>query len=272
MRDETADTHQKPGAPPANAASRQSPPRGRSRRPRIQLDIHRIVDAAILIADRDGIAAMTMRNVAAELGVGVMSLYWYVPTKNELELLIRERILGEDVEDERVTGDLRHDLSQLARAFRAKIRRHPWVLEGWSRVPNYEGTTPPDLGAELLRHIETSLRIVEHLPLDLGAKAGIIALVDHYALGFAMDEARGGRAADQERGGSINEQFGTSVDETEYPLLSRHFARQRDAPDIDTQFERGLQVILDGIEVQVERARAATSSPANRSASLSESV
>lgn len=266
MRDETADTQQKPAGPPANIGSRRSPRRGRSRRPRVQLDIDRIVDAAIAMCDRDGADALTMRNVAAQLGVGVMSLYWYVATKNDLELLIRERVLLEDWDGEGVTGDLRHDLAQLARALRDKIRRHPWVLDVWSRAPDYS-TGPPDLGGGLLRHIETSLRIVEDLPLDLGAKAGIIAIVDDYALGFAMDEATGNRDADAERSGSINELFGTSVDEAEYPLLARHVAHRHRMPDADARFEWGLQVLLDGIGVQVERARATSGTPATPSES-----
>ena len=58
------------------------------RRPRVNLDVDQIVDAAMAIADREGPAAVTMRKIAAELGVGVMSLYWYVPTKRDLEALL----------------------------------------------------------------------------------------------------------------------------------------------------------------------------------------
>lgn len=252
-------------APATATANRRPGQRGRSRRPRLPLDVDRIVDAAIAIADRDGVDAMTMRNVAAALGVGVMSLYWYVPTKNDLELLIRERILLEDSEGDQVTGDLRHDLAQLARGLRDKIRRHPWVLDAWSRVPDYSSTA--GMGGELLGHIEISLRIVDDTPLSFEEKAGVIAIVDHYALGFAMDEATAGRVVDQERGGSINDHFGTSIDEAEYPLLSRYLARSKELPDVDTRFEWGLHVLLNGIEVQVERARVATQPTAVRSPS-----
>lgn len=242
-------------APATATTNRQLERRGRSRRPRVPLDIDRIVEAAITIADRDGVNAMTMRNVAAELSVGVMSLYWYVPTKNDLELLIREKILLEDAESEQVTSDLRHDLAQLARGMRNKIRRHPWVLDVWSRTPDYKGTHS-DLGVSLLRHIETSLRIVDDTPLSFEEKAGVIAIVDDYALGFAMNEATGDQMVDRERRGSGSDHFGLSIDDAEYPLLLHYFARSWELPNADARFEWGLQVLLDGIEVMIRRARA----------------
>src|SRR5688500_2426129 len=63
-----------------------------TRGPKPALTLERIVTAAITIADAEGLAGLSMRRVAAELGVGTMSLYRYVPGKGELLDLMIDRI------------------------------------------------------------------------------------------------------------------------------------------------------------------------------------
>src|SRR5215212_8753897 len=69
-----------------------------------------IVRAAIAIADAEGFEAVTMRRLAAELGVGTMSLYWHVPNKDNLLELMRDELIGEVEMPDPPSGDWRADL------------------------------------------------------------------------------------------------------------------------------------------------------------------
>ena len=67
-----------------------------TRGPKAELSLERIVDAAVALADREGLGALSMRRVATELGVGTMSLYRHVPGKGELLDLMLDRVGGFD--------------------------------------------------------------------------------------------------------------------------------------------------------------------------------
>ena len=114
--------------------------------------------AAIAIADREGLDALTMRRVAEVLGAGTMSLYWYVRSKDELIELMRDQVAGEQTLKE-ASGDWRSDLATFARDTRKLFLRHPWlasVLGG-----------PPPLGPNSLRQDELAMAIVDGLGLPV---------------------------------------------------------------------------------------------------------
>src|SRR5262249_43559728 len=98
-----------------------------SRGPQPTLSHAQIAAAAIRIADREGLDAVSMRRVAAELGAGTMSLYRYVRTKDELHDLMRDTVAGEDDVPAKPSGHWRADLSVLAHQMRASALRHPWL-------------------------------------------------------------------------------------------------------------------------------------------------
>lgn len=75
---------------------------GRGRRPALTLD--RIVEAAIAIADADGIGALSMQRVATELGSATMSLYRHVPSKDDLVALMLDTAMAERLDLPMVTG------------------------------------------------------------------------------------------------------------------------------------------------------------------------
>src|SRR5882757_5683358 len=75
-----------------------------SRGPKPSLTLDRIVEAAIELADAEGVTALSMRHVATKLKVGTMSLYRYVPSKAELLDVMVERVVGEDL-DQPVPAD-----------------------------------------------------------------------------------------------------------------------------------------------------------------------
>src|SRR3712207_1844198 len=95
--------------------------------PKAALDVDRIVAAAVRLADREGLAALSMRRVATELGAGAMSLYTHVPGKGELVDLMLDTVLGELYPDEEVvtSGAWRTRLRTLAQANWDFFVRHP---------------------------------------------------------------------------------------------------------------------------------------------------
>src|SRR5687768_86463 len=88
-----------------------------ARGPKPGLNLPRIVDAAVALADREGLGALSMRRVAAELGVGTMSLYRHVPGKGELLDLMLDKVGGmnEDPSTWDSITDWRGALEKLAR-------------------------------------------------------------------------------------------------------------------------------------------------------------
>ncbi|WP_199044271.1 TetR/AcrR family transcriptional regulator [Glycomyces salinus] len=104
--------------------------------PKPKLTIERITEAAIAIADREGIAAVNMRCVATELGVGTMTLYRYVPGKAELLDLMVDIVSDPRADGPDPTGkDWREILEFLGSSALEFYRRHPWTLEINQRRP-----------------------------------------------------------------------------------------------------------------------------------------
>ena len=94
-------------------------------RPR-SLTTDQIADAALAVLDRDGLAALSMRAVARELGMGTMSVYRYVTDREELEVLVVDRVLAEvDVRVPR--GSAGRRLAALADRVRTAVGAHPAV-------------------------------------------------------------------------------------------------------------------------------------------------
>src|SRR5437016_6689746 len=94
-----------------------------------------IAAAAVAIADAEGIEAVSMRRVAAEIGAGTMSLYRYVPRKEDLVDLMIDQVSAEQLAPD-PTGDVRADLVEAARRQRALIHRHPWLVQALRTTPS----------------------------------------------------------------------------------------------------------------------------------------
>jgi AcrR family transcriptional regulator len=99
-------------------------PPGRGPRPRFTIDD--IIEAAIKVADTDGLEALSMRKVADTLGVGTMSIYTYVPGRAELLHLMHDTALAE-LPPLPADTDWRQTLEQYARQARDLATRHPWI-------------------------------------------------------------------------------------------------------------------------------------------------
>jgi AcrR family transcriptional regulator len=239
-------------------------PRQRPSRPaRTRSEIAR---AAISIADGEGFEALTMRRVAAELGMATMSLYSHVASKDEMIELASDELLAEIVL-ERMPNNWREALTMIARRSREFFLRHPWVLNAADAWPTG--------GPNLMRHIEQTVAAVSTLELDRTIRWDVARAVDAYALGAASDEIQDERmrSADEERGGSLAHErdafFATMLATGEYPHLAADVAaggpdQAWDSPDNEARFERGLAWLLDGIAAEEAAALAKKRAPRRR--------
>src|SRR5580692_1854335 len=113
-----------PGSVAAAWGVRERPHKG----PKPALSLSRIVAAAVRVADTEGLDAVSMGRVAAELGTAPMSLYRHVSAKDELLTLMVDAAWGDSPEPGAPGESWRAGLSRWAWAMRAQARRHPWVV------------------------------------------------------------------------------------------------------------------------------------------------
>ena len=131
------------------------PPR---RGPERGLDLDTIVGTAIALADREGLEAVTMRRLAQELGVSTMSLYTYVPGKNELIDLMVDAAYQQMPRTDTTGKPWRQRLIAIADDNRALYLAHPWAAT--------VSTLRPPLGPGLMAKYEHELAAFEGLGLD----------------------------------------------------------------------------------------------------------
>ncbi|HEY7076099.1 MAG TPA: TetR/AcrR family transcriptional regulator [Solirubrobacteraceae bacterium] len=200
-----------------------------------------IVDAALVIADREGFEAVSMRRVAAELGVGTMSLYHHVADKDELVYEMADAIGAEMLIPGEVPDDWREGLRQIALHTRDTFLRHSWLLEITAERPVATPNT--------LRHIEQTAAAVAGLDVDERTAMAMVMAVDDYTLGFVLREQHVRR---WERGGVFG-RLQELLSAGEFPLISRWLAEGRSLEPPPARFEDGLDWLLDGMAAALER-------------------
>jgi AcrR family transcriptional regulator len=220
----------------------------------------RIAEVALLIADEEGFEAVTMRAVARALGAGTMTLYHYVRNKDELAALMDDAIMGELLvpEDELADG-WREGIAQIARRSYAAFQRHPWVFDHLANEDN-----PGPGGPNALRHVEQSVAVASRTGLELQDQFELVALVDDYVFGHAMRARATGSQHEhgaEERLEALVEYLETQLGTGEFPHLEAFagddpregFERVAELAGDPGRFERGLQRLLDGIELDLSR-------------------
>jgi AcrR family transcriptional regulator len=217
------------------------------RSPRRQApSVEQIVRTAITIADAEGLPALSMRRVAADLGSGTASLYRYIASRDDLLDLMIDEVKG--AEDTELTGDWRADLASVAHQVRATLLRHPWLS---GEIPGR-----PALGTNSLRRHEAALAAAAPLTGDITFVAGAVDAVLAYVFGTVTQELAELQA--QRRSGLTKEQWQASVgpyireviESGEYPQFSRRVIEGTDR-SAEEVFEFGLGCVLDGIAARV---------------------
>jgi len=235
-----------------------------ARRPRHTREL--IAATALAIADADGIEAVTMRRVAAELDAGTMTLYHYVKSKAELIALMHDAIMAEQLVPEgELPGDWRQALTAIAHRTRAMFRRHPWAASGLEAGGGGGGAAGP----HALRHFEQSLAAVATTGLPAEDRLDLIAMIDDYVAGFVLktDLEPGLEDVPPEAAPAVAEYLDQHLGTGEYPHIEAllgdgdrwtALARLAAAYPADERFERGLARLLDGVAQEVARHRRAT--------------
>ncbi|WP_406282033.1 TetR/AcrR family transcriptional regulator [Nocardia sp. NBC_00881] len=222
------------------------PPRPAGRGPKQTVSLDAVVAAAIVLADQEGYAKVSIRAVAAELGLRPMSLYTYVPSKDALMVLMVDAVADEDAP---IPWDPspRERMAALARHVRAELIAHPWLLEvsPWRLV----------LGPGRMRRYERQLAAIEGIGLsDIGMDR-VIAVLSEFATGnarVAVAAARDTRRISDAQWWEVHGPLLAEVMPSSlFPLSSRVGAAVGElyqAPaDPDGGFEYGLARLLDGI-------------------------
>jgi AcrR family transcriptional regulator len=225
--------------PPDRAAAR---PRGASD-PRLAPD--RIVAAAVAVADAEGLAGLSMRRVATELGVATMSLYRHVADKDDLLLKMMDSAFGECRFPSRSPDSWRDQLELAARTLWAMFRRHPWLAPALSM-------TRPQPIARGLACAEWVLAALDGRGLDPSMMLTIHITLVNYVRGIAVNlelEADAEAASGLDSEEWMDNQglaMRSIVAAGRFPVFERVTAADYDF-NLDHLFEFGLQRLLDGL-------------------------
>ena len=136
-------------------------------RRRTSLSREAIVAAAVAIADAEGLDAVSIRRVAADLHARAMSLYTYIERKEDLLDLMADEVAAETLVPGELPADWREATLAIARRERQTTLRHPWLVDLVTRR-----SALGRVGPNMLRHSEQSIAALAGLDADLTASGG----------------------------------------------------------------------------------------------------
>ena len=203
----------------------------------------RVLDAAIRVADRGGVEAITMRRVAQELGVEAMSLYNHVPNKDAILDGVVDAVFAA-IELPAAGGvDWREAIRARARSARSVLAQHSWALGLMDSRRNP--------GSATLRHHDAVLGVLRRAGFSLPMAAHAVSLIDSYVGGFVLQEANlpvSVPAVVEEVAGGIL----ANLPADELPYLTEMIVDHALRPgyDYSGEFGFGLDLILDALEAR----------------------
>jgi AcrR family transcriptional regulator len=209
---------------------------------RTPLSRERVLRAAIALADERGVAELTMRKLAKELGVEAMSLYNHVANKDDLLDGMIDLVFGE-IEPPAVGGDWKAELRKRAVSTREALLRHRWA------VGEMEGRTSH--GPSNLRVHDAVLGCLRAAGFSIEMTVSAMSVQDAYIYGFALQQTDMSSQTPDDFAAEAQRQM---VDYAEaladYPhlveVVGGHVAKV--GYDYEAEFLFGLDVILDGLE------------------------
>jgi AcrR family transcriptional regulator len=195
-----------------------------------------ITTTAIGIADREGLDAVSMRRVAADLGTGAASLYRYLDTRDDLLDLMIDAT-GAEYALPAPGGDWLAGLLEAGEQARAIIRRHRWLA---SLI-----ITRPVLGPNGLALLEHVLAVLEQHPASIAAKLEAFAVLSSTAAMFVLNEQAGGPARQQQNAAYLQHELAAGS----HPRLAALLAQQplEAAPPAQDPYRGILARILTGL-------------------------
>ena len=193
-----------------------------------------VIQAALAVADAEGLEAVSIRRVAADLDVRPMALYTHIASKDDLVALMLHEMSGELLVPEPLPGDWREALRAIARRAYAAYVKHPWALQAFGR-----GTR---VGPNMLRRAEQSAAAVASLDLSPADAWIALSILHEWTIGHALHVVT--LREDRELEGQLS-----GADPAEFPRMSKVFGVGREQSR-DTTFDVGLEAVLDGIEAR----------------------
>jgi AcrR family transcriptional regulator len=221
-----------------------------ARRRREPISRDAIVVAAIDLLDREGLAALSMRRLAEELGTGAASLYWHVGSKDGLLDLVLDAVIGEGKVPDPEPDRWQDQLKQVARDQRAASLRHPWVVRvSIGRIP---------MGPNALRYSERILAILRAggLPPQLAVQGYLLLIAT--VNGFTIDETGVDDSADpgantpltdpdsRQQAADLARDYVASLPAAQFPNMTA-LADEFAVSDPDERFDLLIDIFVDGL-------------------------
>ncbi len=207
--------------------------------------------AAVELAARDGIESLTMRKLADELGAGAMTLYHYVPNKDEL-LDGMVDIVFEEIELPSLDLHWKTAMRRRANSTREALNRHRWA------VGLMESRATPGLAS--LRHHDATLGCLREGGFSIETAIQANSVQDAYIYGFALQEKSLPFATAEESTAVVEEQvreFAELAEQRQFADLANEFPYLAEVVaghvakvgyDFAAAFEYGLDLILDALD------------------------
>jgi len=229
--------------------------------PRARRELDRIVAAAIELADRDGLEALSMRRLASDLNTGTTTLYRHVAGRDQLLELMVDAVnagRGDEGDLARPIVDWRDGLRRVAHGARSRLLAHPWLAS--------QLLTRPTIGPNTLRGAEFVITIAIDLTGDATTAAAVTSTLLAYVQGSAVAELAEREA--QRRTGldehawrmTIAPWVRSIIDDARFPAFAQVVVAA-DELSFEDRFLFGLERLLDGFE----RYASGTGRPARRS-------
>ena len=225
---------------------RSTPTRG----PKPALSAQQVVEAAIEIADEDGLGAVSMHAVAARLGFTTMALYRYFPSKEALYDAIVDAGMGLPPRPTEPRGDWRTEVTRWAHAKRAMLIARPWLAElPFVAAPH---------GPNWLSWLEAVADPLSRTGLSAAEIGQMLSIIDAYTRGAsetavsrARSRARG--ISEEQWAAAVGADLGRAIGDPRFPRFAAILTAPSDgAPrTLEESFDFGLQRVLDGIELYI---------------------
>ena len=214
--------------------------------PRVPLSRERVLRAAVLLADEDGLESLTMRQLGLRLGVEAMSLYNHVANKDDLldgmvDLVVSEIDLPAD------TVDWQEAMRRRAISAQSVFARHPWVS---GLIDSRESSGPARL-----RYFDWVIGTLRRAGFTLEMAVRAFSLLDSYIYGFGRQQLNMAAGSDIEPE-EVGEAFLRAIPADEYPYLREMVVEyaMNSGYDESADFDFGLSLILDGLQGLLGRA------------------
>jgi AcrR family transcriptional regulator len=207
---------------------------------RARLNRERVLQAAVRLADKDGLEKLSMRRLGEGLGVEAMSLYNHVSNKEDLINGMIDTLYGE-IELPSHDDGWKTALRKRSVSVRDVLLRHPWA-NGLM-----DSATSPGPGT--LRHHDRVLGTLRNGGFSLAMTAHAFSALDSYVYGYAKQEKALPFDTEEQAAAMANVML-AQLPASEYPYLYELMAKHVLQPGYNyaDEFSYGLDLVLDALE------------------------